>query len=332
MKSCSKKILILAVTALMVPILSQAQSPGDGIYNLNKVLDRLYEEMIPLCSRMIDVGRAIAGFAALWYIALRVWKHIARAEAVDMFPLLRPFAIGLAIVLFPGLVALMNGVLKPTVVATAAMAGDSKRAIIWHIEQEEKAIKETPPGGGVDQSDNGELDKYETPTEDDKPGFFSRLRSAFSFFSLKNLFKMFITELVKVLYTTAALCINTIRTFYLIVLVILGPLVLGLSVFDGFSHILASWFARYIHVYLWLPVANIFGAISSKILENMFTLDQGFASTIAYCIFMLISFVGYLTVPNVAGYIIQPGGRDTLLHKVSDSTRQAAKTAASALL
>ena len=38
------------------------------------------------------------------------------------------------------------------------------------------------------------------------------------------------------LFEAAALCINTIRTFYLIVLAILGPLVFGIAVFDGFQH------------------------------------------------------------------------------------------------
>ena len=333
MKMCRKKLWFLAAATVLLPLFSRAQGVGGGsIGSLNHVLDKLYDEMIPLCGRMIDVGRAVAGFAALWYIAVRVWKHIARAEAIDFFPLLRPFAIGMAIMLFPHLVGLMNGVLKPTVVATSAMAGDSKRAILWHIQQEEKSITETPPGGEVYQGSDDGLDKYEQPDNNGGGGFFSGLRSAFSWFNIKSIFKIMMTELVKMIYMAAALCINTIRTFYLIVLVILGPLVLGLSVFDGFSHTLANWLARYIHVYMWLPVANIFGAISSKILENMFTLDQSFASTIAYIIFMIISVVGYLTVPNVAGYIIQPGGKDTLLHKVNDMTKQAGKAAAAALL
>src|SRR5690606_34095358 len=126
-------------------------------------------------------------------------------------------------------------------------------------------------------------------------GFFSGLRSAVGWFNLKGMFKVFISELFHILYAAASLCINVIRTFYLIILAILCPLVLGLSIFDGFQNSLTSWFARYIHVYLWLPVANIFGAICSKILENMMILDQGFFSSTAYIIFMLIAIVGYTT-------------------------------------
>ena len=127
--------------------------------------------------------------------------------------------------------------------------------------------------------------------------------------------------LLQVLFFAAALCINTIRTFQLVVLSILGPLVFGLSVFDGFQHTLSAWFARYINVSLWLPIANIFGAIIAKIQLNMMVLDGDFSSSLGYLVFMVIAIIGYITVPNVAGFIVQPGGRDGLLNQ---STKAAA--------
>lgn len=322
-------VMFLGIAVCMVlPALSWAQSGslGDNVYSLHKVLDHLYEEMMPMCEDLIDVGRAIAGFAAIWYIGTRVWKHIARAEPIDFYPLLRPFAIGMVIVLFPHFIALMNGVLKPIVVATKAMGDDSHKAIAWHIQQEEAAARQAPPPGtvpGIGSSDTN-WDKYGQPDAGSNQGS-SGLGGIFSMLSLKNTFKLFISQTVQIVYSAAGLCINTIRTFYLIILAIIGPLVLGISVFDGFQNTLNSWIARYINVYMWLPVANIFGAITSKILENMMNLDQSFFSTTAYIIFMLISIVGYLTVPNVAGYIVQAGGKDTLLHKVTQMAQQAPK-------
>ncbi|MFX8922180.1 conjugative transposon protein TraJ, partial [Acinetobacter baumannii] len=89
------------------------------------VLEQLYDDMMPLCSRLIGVGRGLAGFAATWYIAARVWGHIARAEPVDFYPLFRPFVLGFAVLIFPSVIAMINGVMKPTVTATAAMVKDS---------------------------------------------------------------------------------------------------------------------------------------------------------------------------------------------------------------
>lgn len=327
---CSKKTMMLAAAVLLLPAVSQAQGFGAGVSGLNGELEKLFNQMIPLCSRMIDVGRAIAGFAALWYVGLRAWKHIARAEAIDFYPLLRPFAIGLAIILFPSVINLMNSVLEPTVTATQAMIGDSQDAMKWHLDQEQKALTQPPPAGIYGNNSNQNFDQYAQPDGSSASSGSTGMGSIFDFMGIESAAKALVRTAVQVLYEAAALCINTIRTFYLIVLVILGPIVLGLSVFDGFQQSLASWFARYVHVYMWLPVANIFGAIISKILANMTLYDQNFYSSTTYIVFMIIAILGFTTVPSVAGYIIQPGGKDTLLHKVSSLSGQAGSSGASA--
>lgn len=328
-----KRHLVFYISAffLFLPLLSLGQTPGDHIYSLNSVLDQLYDDMMPLCNRMIGVGRAIAGLAALLFISVRVWKHLAKAEPIDFFPLLRPFGIGLAIIMFPTLIAIMNGVLKPTVKATSAMAKDSDKAIMLFLIEKEKAVGKTPPVGfGAGNNNNSHFEKYKQPTASDFSKTWSSIGDAFSFFSITSIFKIMASQTIQMLYSAAGLCVNTIRTFILIVLAILGPLVLGLSVFEGFSHTLSSWFARYINVYMWLPIANIFGAVTSKILENMIKIDQDFFSGTVYIIFMIIAVVGYTTIPTVAGYIIQAGSKDNLLDKVTNMAKMAVTTVGSA--
>jgi len=63
--------------------------------NLHQILRSLYEQMMPLCEDMAGVAKGIAGLGALFYVAYRVWQSLARAEPIDVFPMLRPFAIGL---------------------------------------------------------------------------------------------------------------------------------------------------------------------------------------------------------------------------------------------
>jgi conjugative transposon TraJ protein len=108
-------------------------------------------------------------------------------------------------------------------------------------------------------------------------------------------------------------------------LAILGPLVFGISVFDGLHHTLSVWIARYINIFLWLPVANIFGSLLGKIEQNMIQLDINqiqangdsyFGSLdTGYLIFLIIGIVGYFTVPSIANYIINAGGAGSLLSK-----------------
>jgi conjugative transposon TraJ protein len=115
----------------------------DNISGLQATLEQVYNQMLPLCSSLIGAAQGIAGFAALWYIAARVWRQIAAAEPIDFYPLLRPFALGLAIMLFPAVIAVMNGVLQPVVSSTNNMVQDSNAAIQTLLQQKQLAEQQT---------------------------------------------------------------------------------------------------------------------------------------------------------------------------------------------
>lgn len=340
-----KKVLmsvLLAVTGTALPQIVRADGLADDIHGLQGVLNNVYSEMLPMCSQLIGVARGIAGFGALWYIAARVWRHLANAEAVDFYPLLRPFALGMAILLFPTVIAVINGIMNPVVTVTGGMVKNSDAAIAKLLAQKEAAIQKTDTWqmyvGDDGEGDRDKWYKYTHPDDPngDKEGVFSGLGNDVKFamdkasYKFRNSVKQWLSEVLQVVYESAALCINTIRTFYLVVLAILGPLVFGLAVFDGFQHTLTTWLAKYLNVFLWLPVANIFGSIIGKVQENMLKLDiqqvQSAGDTFfnstdtAYLIFLLIGIVGYFTVPAVAGYIINPGGGNGLLNKVTNLT------------
>lgn len=201
---------------------------------------------------------------------------------------------------------------------------------------------------GADGS--GDRDKWykythpEDPNDQNESWFGSigndiKFAMAKASYNFRNSIKQWMSEVLNILYEASALCINTIRTFYLIVLAILGPLVFGIAVFDGFQYTLTVWIARYLNVFLWLPVANIFGAIIGKIQQMMLQLDiqqvQSYGDTffsstdVAYLIFMIIGIIGYFTVPSVANYIVHAGGANTLLYKVTSLFSNTSKAAIS---
>ncbi|WP_281225413.1 conjugative transposon protein TraJ [Flavobacterium aquiphilum] len=329
---------ILIILGVLFPFMTQAQSLGNDMKSLHFVLDQLYDEMMPLCSNLLAVGQGIAGFAAIWYIASRVWRHIANAEPIDFYPLFRPFVIGFCIMIFPSVLALINGVMKPTVAATAAMVEGSNNAVAILLKEKEKAIKQTDPWKmyvGLDGT--GDRDRWykythdnEDPSNEDMlSGIGNDVKFAMekASYSFRNSVKEWMSEVLRVLFEAAALCIDTLRTFQLVVLSILGPFVFGIAVFDGFQHTLTVWLARYINIYLWLPVANIFGSIIGRIQELMLKLDIAqvhntgdtfFSRTdMAYLIFMIIGIIGYFTVPSVANYIVHAGGGGALGQKVT---------------
>lgn len=324
MKITIFKIGIASVASVLVPSISYGQGVAQDLHSLQGILNNLYTQMMPLCSGMIGVARGIAGFAALWYIAARVWKHLAAAETIDYYPLLRPFALGFCILVFPSVLALMNGVMQPVVDATDQMVVSSNQAIATLLDNEQKNEISGQLGVVAPPAGNDKLYQYSHPDGASAGTSQTNLSDQFSSWGWKSMVKKAIAELLGVLFEAAALCIDTIRTFKLIVLAILGPLCFGLSIFDGFQDTLKQWIARYVNVFMWLPVANIFGAIIAKIQENMIRLqDSGGLSgntfgneNTAYLIFLVIGIVGYFAVPAVAGYIMNVGGH-ALLDKTS---------------
>ena len=347
-----KVVVVFVCVCVMFPFASEAQGIATEMNGLHAVLAQLYEEMMPLCSKLIGVGRGIAGFAAMWYIASRIWRHIANAEPVDFYPLFRPFVLGFAISIFPSVLAMVNGVLTPIVTATADMVTDSNKAIAVLLQAKEDALKKTTVWQMyVGENGSGDRDKWYKYTHPDDPnvdneGMLESIGNDFKFAASKQVYnfrssiKEWMSEVLKLLYEAASLCIDTIRTFNLVVLAILGPLVFGIAVFDGFHHTLTAWLARYINIFLWLPVANIFGAIIGKIQEKMIALDiiqvqdagdTFFSSTdTAYLIFLLIGIVGYFTVPSVANYIVHAGGNNGLQHKVTSGFNAVTRAATNA--
>lgn len=327
------------IFGLAIQLTTQAQEVAGEIRGLHGVLDQLYREMLPLCSQLIGVGQGIAGFAALYYIAARVWRHLANAEPIDFYPLFRPFVLGMAILLFPNVVGLINGVLQPTVSGTSALVDNSNQVIEVLLAKKETAIRNSDVWQMyVGATGAGDRDRWYRYTHPEDPtgsgeGMFESVGNDIKFamakasYNFRNSIKEWMSEVLALIYEAAALCINTIRTFFLIVLAILGPLVFGLAVFDGLQHTLTVWIARYINIFLWLPVANIFGGILGKIQEQMIALDieqigvagdTFFSATdSAYLIFLVIGIVGYFSVPSVANYIVHAGGGNAILYKVS---------------
>ena len=239
--------------------------------SLHELLRSTYDEMMPLCSEMTGIAKGIAGLGALFYIALRVWASLARAEAIDVFPLLRPFVLGFCIMFFPTVVlGTMNAVLSPVVQGTEQMVhkqeGNLAELTAKRDKLQEEAYLRNPETAYLVSNE-----KFDQKIEEmgiigpvdavTIAGMYAERAG----YQTKQWFMKLIHDLMELLFHAAGLIIDTLRTFFLIDLSILGPVVFGIAVWDGLSGSLTAWFSRYISVYLWLPVSSILTALLTKI-------------------------------------------------------------------
>lgn len=288
--------------------------------NLHQILRNLYTEMMPLCSSMIGVAKGIAGLGALFYVAVRVWQALARAEPIDVYPLLRPFAIGLCIMFFPVFVlGTINAVMSPVVTGTHSILETQTFDMNKYREQKDQleyeAMRRNPETAWLvdNQAFDQRLEELGIMDAPQMAGMYIER----GFYNFKQTVQNWFRELLELLFQAAALIIDTLRTFFLVVLSILGPIAFAIGVYDGFHATLTQWITRYISVYLWLPVSDLFSSILARIQVLMLQKDieqlsdPNFipdGSNSVYVVFMIIGIVGYFTIPTVANWIIQAGG------------------------
>ena len=311
--------------------------------NLHQILRDLYIEMMPLCENMTGVAKGLAGLGALFYVAHRVWQSLSRAEPIDVYPLLRPFAIGLCIMFFPTLVVgTLNAVLSPVVKGCNQMLQtqtfDMKKFIAEKDKLEYEAMKKNPEtawlvDNEVYEQKLSELGLFDTPE------MFTMWMER-GIYNIKKTVRTFFRELLELLFKAAALVIDTVRTFYLIVLVILGPIAFAISVFDGFGSTLTQWISRYVSVYMWLPVSDLFSSVLAKIQSLILKNDisqlqngSGYsfdASDTVYVIFLIIGIIGYITIPTVANWIISTSGVSAYNRNIQQAAKRSGAVAGAA--
>lgn len=287
--------------------------------NLHQLLRNLYQEMMPLCGDMVGVAKGVAGLGALFYVAYRVWKALANAEPVDVFPLLRPFAIGLCIMFFPTIVlGTINTVLSPVVQGThAILEGQTLDMSEYQKQKADLEYEARVREGKAWLVDDEVYDQKLADLGITDMGEIIGMWWERTWYGIKSWFRELVRDFFDLLFNAASLTVDTLRTFFLVVLSILGPLSFALSIYDGFQSTLTHWLSKYICVYLWLPIADLFSAILAKIQNLMLQADIEAlqdpnyipdSGDGIYIIFLIIGIIGYFTIPTVAEWVVQAGG------------------------
>lgn len=287
--------------------------------NLHQVLRNLYVEMMPMCGDMIGIAKGVAGLGALFYVAYRVWKALANAEPIDVFPLLRPFSIGVCIMFFPTIVlGTINAVLSPVVQGThSILQGQTMDLQAYQQQKDDLEYEARVREGKAWLVDDEAYDQELSDLGITDLGEIVSMWAERTWHDVKMWFRQLVRDFFELLFNAAGLTIDTLRTFFLVVLSILGPLSFALSVYDGFHATLTSWISRYISVYLWLPIADLFSAVLAKIQTLMLEADIAALQDPnyipeegggIYIVFLIIGIIGYFSIPTVAEWVIQSGG------------------------
>ena len=305
------------------------QVPGGGTYvdygfyekfeSMETAVKTAFTEVLAGMGNLGDVASAIAAIGATLYIGMKVLGHFARAESIDVFPLLRPFAIGFLVLNFTIVTDFLGALIKPVETVTQNMV-DVQVTRIQQLEQlRQQKIQERMAKLDRDMGDelnNWSIGQYLSLLVEKQRMYLSEGFNSF----LKNLFYAF--------FLAARLIILTARAFFLIVLTIIGPLAFALAIFTGFQDSHLMWMARYVQISLWFPLANILGTIVSYLQGKVISLqylelannvpDEAQSGELIYIVFMIIATLCYFTIPTISGYIISSSGVAGALQRMTN--------------
>lgn len=288
---------------------------NDSFVNLYEQLDTVRETIVTAnLANYMMLATSLGALGALLYIAYRVWRSLANAEPIDVFPLLRPFTLGLLIMNFTWVTGTLDGVMGAIAQSTEAVVESNRgelelaRTSLDDAEKLELARKEEERQ--AEQSEKGFVEKTVDVIKDPT----SLIDWDTAKYEVKSWLINLLRDFLKWTMECAKLILYTVSSFMILILTILGPIVFAFAIFDGFQQGVVSWIARYIHLSLWFPVANILQVMLNSIEIHMcnaqtLAIQSGEGADMWFIIiFYIIGLIAFTTVPTVSGWIVEAGG------------------------
>ena len=296
---------------------------GEGFFNLQHILELIRLDLYGLGGNVIWVGQSVFAIGALLYVAKLSYEGFLGANLLSP-KMLRIFLIAIILMMYPefmqiidgGMMAINNGL------GSTYIEGDTRVTDILKT-------RDLNPLTDTDDNLLG-IEDIHAEEDEEAAGFVDQITETISstldvtkWIGEKLYWAMMrmVEEILFRISHAVLMIINFIRVFFLVVLYAVGPLVIAASAFPGFESVFVKWLGRYISVHLWLGIGNIYEAISVRlwqvIVENggMWTSGVGLEDTVNTVIlttwswvFLLTLIVGYITIPIVAGWIVNDSG------------------------
>ena len=291
-----------------------------SIATLSKLLLVLHKKMLSQVEPMCLLSQGIGALAVLFRVSFQIFRCMGYGESLmgAVREMTAPLLKLLLIALFPEIViGGLNAVLSPLSSGTEGILRSSREKTEQLSEQYEVLLREKiqQRSGKEILLDDEQLDsKLQSMGVLDTPEIISIFleRSAYN---LREKVLHLVRELLRVLYDSMTLCLNTLRTYFLLILSIVGPLSFAISIWKGFEITLPYWISKYVGVYLWLPLGNILSLIMEQIEQMVMQSDMELLSgggslsqqgaDIFWIAFSIIGIVGYRMVPALSSWIIQ---------------------------
>jgi len=278
--------------------------------------DTMVQAGIENAGLLVDMARAIGGIAAFFYISKRIYEQLIADNPVFILPLLRPFALVLVITFWGPFINLLMVPTKGLTRLSESIYANKKHLVVEKLEEKRDAILL------VDMPLFYENEEKEAALWDKGINLLLTTYNIISGRALQHQINLYIMDairqLLESLFEVLVYLIAFLRTVFCVLLVVFGPLVFALSIFDGFQENYLGWIARFVNVNLYLPIALVILSLVQEVL--IYVLDREIAlihSMLFYqpslffvsnLVVPVCGIIGLAMVPKIASWIVQASG------------------------
>ncbi len=268
---------------------------------------------------LVNLARAIGGIAAFLYISKRIYEQLIADNPISLLPLLRPFALVLVITFWGPFIQLLMVPTKGLTKLSEAMYADKKSIVSARLEEKQDAIL------AIDLPSFQENEEKEATLWDKGINMLLTTYNIVSGRALQHQINFYfmdgVRQLMESLFEAIVYLIAFLRTVFCVLLIIFGPLVFAISIFDGFQDNYLNWIARFVNVNLYLPIALIVLALVQEVL--IYVLEAEIVQVKSSLIYMpsmyyvsnlvvpLCGIVGLVMVPKIASWIVSASGTNS---------------------
>ena len=320
---------------------------GDGAFEkwFMEAFTKLDTTMVAQSAGAVMLGQAIGGFGALCYMGYLGWQMQEGARPWEVTPMIRPTIIAFILMYWGAFTSMiqypLQSLAEPGIALFQDIEKDANDLRIERFKKQNQILEILIKTQAEEEAKQETLDKLEKKADD---SWFDidvdKLLAPAKEWYMKMEFKIqkTLSEIIEaVSLTILRVCtylIFFIQKIWSYVLLVLGPIAIGMSLIPGFENSFSNWVTKFININLYSFITYTIINIGQQLIMSGYQMEldryaliidsagvadmntlrvyvqnSGMMYTALFpCVAYFITGIGILMVPSIADSIVSAGG------------------------
>jgi hypothetical protein len=352
--------LIICAIAVIVPVIAFGQTDGnysnllqflkgDGAFEkwFMEVFTKLDTQVNDSAIGTAMIGRYIGGFGALCYLSYLGWQMAAGDREWEIMPMLRPILIGFTLIYWTGFVNLVQAPFQAIAQPGQAIFSDIESQVndlrVLRFKKQQQLLDFVIKKKAEEDAKQDVIDKMNKDSDSswfDIGAGLDILIAPIKEWSIRMEFQLqkLVAEIIEFIsLSILRICVYLIffiQKIWSYILIILGPIAVGMALVPGFENSLYNWISKFINVNLYTFVAYTVINIGQQLIAAGYTMEIDRLDTLMSngsitnldalmtyvensgmiynqlftCVAYIVTGIGVLMTPTIADTIVSAGG------------------------